>query len=149
MTAKTKKANWSDSQVERLVELFTSTGDYAEQKELSENLALDKDFSGKTERAILGKVQHLSRSGITCPLVEGFEYRENTALYLNKVYKTKQNVDTIRKSTLVSHIASLLMQSGNLVDSSVADSLESATKPILEVLVSALTIPEQEDELAE
>ena len=141
MTTKTPKANYSELQVTKLILLFSACTSYDDCKELSQELEIDPDFKNKTSKMLLGKVAYLSRNGQTSIDTGNpeLEWHVGQPLYTSKVYVTKAGSDTVRKSDLVANIAALLIASGDLVQSEVISSLESATKPALEILTSALT----------
>lgn len=149
MTDTKKKANWPPEQVAILITEFSNVGTYEEAKKLAVDLAFET-LAPKTERAIIGKVSHLSRSGVLAePTNPEMMHRQGQPLYTQKVYKTKSNTDVVRKSTMVSAIADILINAGKLTDSSVVDSLESCTKATLEIILDGLTIPEQEVKVEE
>lgn len=119
----TKKVeNYSPSDVLSIITAFDSVTSYDEQKETAKKLA---ESLSKSVRQILGKVQYLSRNGS--------EKSDGSSLYIKREYTTKTGGKVIRKADLVAKIAGKLDVSAESLDS-----LESATKQALELVLNGL-----------
>jgi len=117
-----KVQNYSDSDVLSILTAFDSVSDYDQQKQTAINVA---ESLSKSVRQILGKVQYLSRNGA--------EKSDGSPLYIKAEYVPKTGGKVVRKAELVAEIATLLN-----VQAEVLNSLESATKVSLELLVKGL-----------
>ena len=84
------------------------------------------ELKGFNTRELLSKANHLAKT-VT-------EFNGLPVIYNRKVYETKKGEPVVRKATLIAKIATLLE-----VKPDTLDSLESVTKPVLELLISKLS----------
>jgi hypothetical protein len=121
---KEKAPNYSEEQVKAISAIGNAQKfkTFEEQKAAIEKLA-EQWTGAKTPRQILAKLQNLAKTS------------NGKIVYHKKVYVPKQGGDVtpIKKSELVQHIAELLG-----VEEETINSLESATKNVLLMLVGAL-----------
>jgi len=120
--------NYTDQQEKLIIAVFQKVMSFAEQKTALQALVEHEPaLAGKSYKQLLGKLQNLSSHGAVKP--------DGTQLYTRKVYMPKVAGTTpIRKAELVSRIAELLS-----CEEEVLNSLESANKAVLLIIVGALS----------
>lgn len=119
---KVKPANYSTEQEQAIIKAVKLATDFTSQKAFIQNLVGTPLFKEKTERQLLSKLMHMSKSKAS-----------DRPVYFPKVYEPKVGAVPVKKSVLVDELESLIG-----TDSGQLESLSAATKGALMLVINAV-----------